>query len=278
MTLNDLTLPAVGLAAVTLVMLAAWVRQRRTGNAGVVDPIWSGSIGALALVYAMGQDGWGPRRALVAGIALFWSVRLTLHLMHRVRHEDEDGRYAALRRELGDRIDTWLLWFFLAQGFLAVLLSLAMLVPASAMAAGWRAWDLVAVVIAAVALAGEAVADKQLARWRSDPSNAGRTCRTGLWRFSRHPNYFFEWLHWFAYPLLAVGLPLGWTLWGVPALMLLLVLKVTGIPPTEARAVERRGDDYRAYQASTSAFFPLPPRPESGPAPSTEPKIQRTRP
>ncbi|MFT7679843.1 MAG: steroid 5-alpha reductase family enzyme, partial [Planctomycetota bacterium] len=160
MTLHDLTLPALGLAVVTLVMLAAWVRQRRTGNAGVVDPIWSASIGVLALVYALGQDGWGPRRALVACIALFWSVRLTLHLVHRVRHEEEDGRYAALRRELGDRIDTWLLWFYLAQGFLAVLLSLAMLVPASAVAAGWRVWDLVAVVIAIVALAGEAVADK----------------------------------------------------------------------------------------------------------------------
>ena len=269
MNLQDLTLPALGLAAVTIVMMAAWRRQRRTGNAGIVDPLWSGSIGALALVYALGQDGWGPRRALVAGIALVWSVRLTLHLVHRVRSEEEDGRYAALRLELGDRINAWLLWFYLAQGALAVLLSLSMLVPASAAATGWRAWDLAAVLIAVVALGGEAIADQQLARWRGDPANAGRTCRTGLWRFSRHPNYFFEWLHWFAYPLIAVGLPLGWTLWGIPALMLLLVLKVTGIPPTEARAVERRGDDYRAYQASTSAFFPLPPRPESGHAPDT---------
>jgi len=269
MNLQDLTLPALGLAAVTIVMMAAWRRQRRTGNAGIVDPLWSGSIGALALVYALGQDGWGPRRALVAGIALVWSVRLTLHLVHRVRSEEEDGRYAALRLELGDRINAWLLWFYLAQGALAVLLSFSMLVPASAAATGWRAWDLAAVLIAIVALGGEAIADQQLARWRGDPANAGRTCRTGLWRFSRHPNYFFEWLHWFAYPLIAVGLPLGWTLWGIPALMLLLVLKVTGIPPTEARAVERRGDDYRAYQASTSAFFPLPPRPESGHAPDT---------
>jgi len=115
------------------------------------------------------------------------------------------------------------------------------------------------------------MADRQLAAWREDPANAGRTCRAGLWAWSRHPNYFFEWLHWLAYPLLAVGLPLGWTVWFVPALMLLLVLKVTGIPPTERRSLERRGDDYRAYQRSTSAFIPMPP---GGAAASSPPDVR----
>jgi steroid 5-alpha reductase family enzyme len=276
MTLQTLSLPGIGLVVALLVMGLAWLRQRRTGNAGIVDPLWSASIGVLALAYAALAEGWGPRRLLVAAIAGFWSVRLTLHLAHRVASEDEDGRYAALRRELGEGFDRWLLVFYLAQGVLAVLLSWAMLVPAAAVEAGWRIWDLAAVVMAVVALGGEWVADRQLARWRALPEAAGRTCRSGLWRYSRHPNYFFEWLHWLAYPLLAVGLPLGWSVWAVPALMLLLVLKVTGIPPTEARAVERRGDDYRAYQRTTSAFFPLPPR--TAPAESASPTADPTRP
>ena len=105
-----------------------------------------------------------------------------------------------------------------------------------------------------------ALADRQLARWRSDPANRGRTCRGGLWRYSRHPNYFFEWLHWFAYVALAWGGPHGpWTL-AVPALLLVLLLFVTGIPYTEARALKTRGDDYRAYQRETSVFIPLPVR------------------
>lgn len=260
MEARDLLLPLLGLAAVTPVLYWAWRRQLATRNAGVVDPIWSGSIGVLAVVYTVALDGWGPRQWIVAGIAGVWSGRLTWHLARRIASEPEDGRYAMLRRDLGPGFDRWILWWFLGQGLLAVVLSWAMLVPATGDLVGLRAWDLAAIGLAVVALGGEAVADRQLAAWREDPATAGLTCRAGLWGWSRHPNYFFEWLHWLTYPLLAVGLPLGWTVWFVPALMLLLVLKVTGIPPTERRAVERRGDDYRAYQRATSAFFPLPPR------------------
>jgi len=260
MSTTDLIAPALGLALVTPVLVWAWLRQRRTANAGVVDPIWSGAIGVLALGYALALDGWGPRQSIVGAIAGVWSARLTWHLARRVATEPEDGRYTMLRRDLGDGFQRWILWWFLGQGLLAVLLSWAMLVPATAELEGLRAWDLAAILLAVVALGGEAVADRQLATWREDPANAGRTCRAGLWGWSRHPNYFFEWLHWLAYPLLSVGLPLGWTVWFVPALMLLLVLKVTGIPPTERRSIERRGDDYRAYQGSVSAFLPLPPR------------------
>ena len=108
---------------------------------------------------------------------------------------------------------------------------------------------------------GETAADRQLEKFREDPSQRGRTCRAGLWRYSRHPNYFFEWLMWMAYALFAIGSPpWGWLTLGCPAVMLYLLFKVTGIPATEAQALRSRGDDYRQYQQTTNIFVPWFPK------------------
>lgn len=260
----DPIVPLLGLLTVCIVMAGAWLKQRRTKNAGIVDVLWAGSIGALALLYLLTADGWFPRRLLACGIAIAWSARLTWYLAGRVASEPEDGRYKELRDEFGKDFDRWIFWFFQAQALLAVLLSLAVLVPASAeLPEAWRVLDFVGLGVFAVSLVGEAIADRQLHAWRRNPANRGVTCRAGLWRYSRHPNYFFEWLHWFAYPLIAIGLPWGWTLWLGPVAMYVFVVRVTGIPPTERQSIRSRGDDYRAYQRTTNAFFPGPPRPDS---------------
>jgi steroid 5-alpha reductase family enzyme len=107
---------------------------------------------------------------------------------------------------------------------------------------------------------GEWTADRQLARFRADPANRGKTCRAGLWRSSRHPNYFFQSLFWWTFVLLSVGAPHAWLTLISPLIILFLILKVTGIPPTEERALQSRGEDYRAYQRTTSAFIPWFPR------------------
>jgi len=250
--------PLLGLIVLSLAMVWAWARQRRTGNAGVVDLLWTASLGLLALVYATLLDGWAPRRVLVAVLAGAWSARLTLHLYQRIRSEAEDGRYAILRERWGTRFQAWMFWFFQAQAVLAWLLSLTFLGLCVAQPEGWRIWDAVGVVIWISSVAGETVADQQLHAWRSNPANKGKTCRSGLWRYSRHPNYFFEWMHWLVYPVLGIGLPVGLALWLTPASMLFLVVKVTGIPPTERQSLRSRGDDYRAYQRETNAFFPGP--------------------
>ena len=117
-----------------------------------------------------------------------------------------------------------------------------------------------ALAIWTVAVGGEALADRQLARWRADPAHRGRTCRAGLWAWSRHPNYFFEWLHWFAWPVLAFPAPHWWLALSGPLLMLLFLNRLSGIPWTEAQALRSRGDDYRRYQDEVSPFLPLPPR------------------
>jgi steroid 5-alpha reductase family enzyme len=107
-----------------------------------------------------------------------------------------------------------------------------------------------------MSLSGEALADRQLESFKRDPQNRGRVCDVGLWRYSRHPNYFFEWLIWLSYALYASTSPAGWAAWIAPALILYFLLRVTGIPATEAQALRSRGDAYRRYQARTSPFVP----------------------
>lgn len=257
-----LLLPVLALVPTSLAMVALWARQRRTGNAGWVDAAWTASMGLLAVAYALLIDGVVWRRALVASLVALWALRLLAHLVPRLARGPEDGRYRAMRAKWGPRTDRKLLGFFLAQALVAVLFSyaylLAMLTPVHEV----RWIDLLALGFWAVGVGGEAVADRQLAAWLAEPANRGRTCRAGLWRLSRHPNYFFEWLHWFCWALLAVGgAYVGWAALA-PVVMLLLLLFVTGIPPSEAQALRSRGEDYRRYQRATSAFVPWPPRPE----------------
>lgn len=261
-TLHPTLIAALGIAAV---FTWAWLRQRRTENAGIVDLCWTGSLPASAGLYLATSEGWVGRRLLVAALAFVWGGRLLAHLVGRYRSESEDGRYAALRREFGDGFDRWMVGFFFAQALLAWLLSLVFWVPMRNPTVGFGALDALAVALCIVSISGEAVADRQLARHRRDPSMKGRTCRSGLWAWSRHPNYFFEWLGWFVWPLLSVGAEQGTWVWIAPIAMGLLIVKVTGIPPTEARALESRGDDYRRYQREVSAFFPLPPSSRSNP-------------
>ncbi len=253
-----------GLAAATLLMAALWLAQLRTRNAGIVDVGWALGIGAMTAAFAALAPGDPLRRLLIAGITGVWSLRLGLHLAHRVASEPEDGRYQALREWAGPRAQPVLLAFFLLQATWVVLFAMPPFVAArNAQPLGWT--DAVACLVFAISIAGETHADRQLSAFRRDPANRGRVCRTGWWRYSRHPNYFFEWLHWFAYPLLAFGAgPVAMVTLLGPVAMLYLLLRVTGVPPTEARALRSRGSAYRAYQATTSAFFPWPPREEAG--------------
>lgn len=255
------TVPLIALAVLAVVMALAWLRQRHTRNAGIVDLIWAGSLGGLALAYALTAEGWGPRRVFVAALAGLWSARLTWHLWRRLRDESEDGRYAILRERWGRHFQSRIFWFFQAQALLALVLSLPFLLLCWTPEAGWRAQDALAALLWLVSIGGESLADHQLRSWRGEPTNRGRTCRAGLWAYSRHPNYFFEWLHWLVYPVMGMGLSWGWSLWLAPLLMLLLILKVTGIPPTEEQSLRSRGEDYRDYQKTTNAFFPGPRRP-----------------
>jgi steroid 5-alpha reductase family enzyme len=249
----------VVLTVAVIAMTLTWSVQRRTRNAGYVDVVWAALMGGSALFYGALGSGAATPRLLGAMLGGIWGFRLSLHLLARVLHETEDGRYRFLREHWRDDQRKFFA-FFIGQAFLTALFSVPFLVVAENPVTGLTGWSLAGVAVWIASLTGESLADHQLARWRRDPANRGRTCRQGLWAWSRHPNYFFEWLHWFAYVLLAVGSP-GWA-WSLigPALMGASLLWITGIPFTEAQSLRSRGEDYRRYQREVSAFVPWFPR------------------
>jgi steroid 5-alpha reductase family enzyme len=272
---------AVGLSAA---MTLAWVAQRLVGNAGWVDVVWSCATGLAGIAAALVPLGGPPgaRQCLVAALAGAWALRLGLHLAQRVAHGPEDARYAGFRRDWGAAYQARMFVFLQIQAAAALLLALVILAAARNPRPGLDGADALAVVVMAAGIAGEAVADRQLHRFRADPQNRGRICETGLWRWSRHPNYFFEWLVWLAYPLLAIRLdgtwPWGWLTLAGPVFMYWLLVHVSGVPPLEAQMRRSRGAAFDAYAARTSVFFPWPPAPRP-PAPRPPAPRQRvTRP
>lgn len=242
-----------------VVMFLVWLLQRRTSNAGYVDVAWALMLGGAALFFGWAGRGDVCARALVAAMGGLWGFRLGLHLCSRVLHEPEDGRYAFLRSHWqGDQLKFF--GFFMFQAGLTVMFALPFLAVAQNTQMPGRLAIIVAALFWISSWVGESIADRQLARFRADTQNRGKTCRAGFWRYSRHPNYFFEWLHWFAYVILAWGSPLFWFSVAGPILMFFSLRYVTGIPYVEAQSLRSRGDDYRDYQRTTNAFFPWWPR------------------
>jgi steroid 5-alpha reductase family enzyme len=150
------------------------------------------------------------------------------------------------------------------QAAAAVFFALPLLLLSQRSRESWQWLDLLGIALWSAGILGVAVSDWQLARFRTRPENRGKTCRWGLWRYSRHPNYFFEWLHWCSYVPLVIGTPAGWLAILVPLLLLYFLFFVTGIPPTEAQALASRGEEYRSYQRTTSAFVPWFPKKDTG--------------
>lgn len=259
-----LMLIASGLLLSASVMVLVWAASTAVQNASFVDVGWSFLFTLLAWQYLWLTGNDGARQLLLAAMTTVWSVRLGWHLLVRVLsdHPREDSRYAQLRRDWhGTAIAGRFFWFFQFQAVAAVVLSAPLVAVASDPAAAIGVVQLSAAALWLVGLTGEAVADRQLARFRARPENRGEVCREGLWRYSRHPNYFFEWVVWCGFGVYAAGSPGGWPALYAPVLMLIILLKVTGVPTSEAASLRSRGDKYRAYQRTTSAFVPWFPRP-----------------
>lgn len=257
------TFLGLALAFVVVEMTVTWLVARRLQNYGIVDVIWAVGFGPLAVLCYLNGHLASPISTTFVAMVLIWSLRLSGHLAFRVakHHPTEDVRYAKLRTEWGSNADRKMLGFFLLQGVLQVVLAvhfpIVMLRPL--MVTGPFGIDLPAMsgfLLWAAGVLGESVADYQLARFRADPANKGKVCQAGLWNYSRHPNYFFEWLVWVGYAVFALGSPWGWLGLIAPALMLHFLLNVTGIPMTEELSLKSKGDAYREYQRTTSAFVP----------------------
>lgn len=258
--MNALTLIGIATNAAMVWMALAWVLARRANNAGWVDVAWTYAFTVVAVILSALGGAPTERKILLLVLVGGWSLRLGTYLFRRVGRHPEDPRYAQLRDQFPKR--PWLMFFgvFQAQAVLVGILSTPFALVASNPAPGLTHWEILAAAVWLCGLTGESVADAQLAAFKRNPVNRGRVCDTGLWRFSRHPNYFFEWLIWVAFGVMAGGHPFGWAGLISPVIMYLLLTMVTGIPPAEAGSLKSRGDAYRAYQSRTSAFFPLPPR------------------
>jgi steroid 5-alpha reductase family enzyme len=259
MTRWELWLAGWALAALLLAVL--YLVQRRTRDATAVDAGWGAAIAACAALYAVLAPGALSQRLLIAIPVVLENLRIA-SLVRRRLGKGEDSRYRELRRrwqERGREQGSFAI-FYQAQALVAAVLSVPALLAsfnedpavAGVQWAGAGLW--------VVAFTLEATADRQLAAFRADPANAGGVMRTGLWRYSRHPNYFFQTLTWVAYALIASAAPWGWVAFFAPALILYLVLFVTGVPPAEESSLRSRGEAYRRYQQETSAFVPWFPK------------------
>jgi steroid 5-alpha reductase family enzyme len=248
----------LGVAGAAVLMALVWVLAVRIGNAGIVDIAWSAGFAPLAAFYAVAGSGAATRRWLIAGMVAVWSLRLGGYLYVRVKahHPQEDRRYARLRSEWGAQANARMFGFFELQAGLLAVLSVPWLLSCLNPAPQLRGLEWAGFGLWLLAISGEALADRQLQRFRADPANRGAVCEAGLWGYSRHPNYFFEWLIWVAYFVFALASPLGWLSLYCPALMLYFLLRVTGIPMTEQLSLESKGAAFADYQRRTSAFVP----------------------
>ncbi|MCO6185266.1 DUF1295 domain-containing protein [Rhizobium sp. L1K21] len=255
----------ISIAIVLSVLLAgAWAIQRLTGNSGWIDTMWSLSAGIGALIgiyYAAGAQV--ERQWIAAAIILIWSLRLASHIASRSAGASEDPRYAALMEEWGEKRASRLFWFLQIQAAAAFVLALAPLSAVSINAPFPQGTDWLALAIAVIAIGGETLADRQLTHFRKTNTVKGAVCEIGLWKYSRHPNYFFEWLFWCSWPVLALSGLLQTPFYvllalGAPAMMYWLLVHVSGIPPLEKHMLNSRGETFKAYQERVNAFFPGP--------------------
>lgn len=259
----EVALPLVGQAALAVVawMFLLWLLHLPLRNASIVDFGWPLGILICTVIFALGGSGTPSRRYLVFLMVAMWALRLSGYLLlARVVGKPEEGRYVELRRQWGANIELKFLGFFLMQALSCVVLSLPFLLVA--MNDAMDLWNIerFAALLFVIAMSCESIADRQLAAFKSKPENHGKVCREGLWAWSRHPNYFFEWVIWMSFAILALPAPWGFLGFLSPTLILHFVLNVTGIPPTEEQAVRSKGDAYRQYQKEVSAFVPMPPK------------------
>ena len=248
-------------------MALAWYVQRETGKSGWIDTFWSYGIGiagvslALLVPLAMGNP-ISARQWLAAALCALWSGRLGTHILTRTLSGGDDPRYAQLKKEWKKGAEARLFWFLQIQALCGFVLSLAVFIAAQNPAPGLRLIDWLGAGLLLVAIAVEGIADRQLKAFVADKKNKGKVADIGLWSYSRHPNYFFEWLGWFAYVVIAFNATGNYWWWPLallaPAMMYWLLVHASGIPPLEEHMLRTRGAQFRAYQARVNAFFPGP--------------------
>ena len=252
----------MGVGMMAVVFAIAWALARKWDNYSLVDAVWAFGIGLTGCFWLVAGSGGGAKHWVAGGLLALWSLRLGWHLQRRIRraHPEEDARYVKLREVWAGRVAWAFFWFFQAQAVSVIMLALPFLLISVDPNGVWSAWETAGLAVTLIGICGEGLADSQMSRFKLRNSDSKSVCQEGLWRYSRHPNYFFEAVIWLGFYLYACGSDWGWATVHAPAVIVFLLLRVTGIPPTEAAAVRRKGDAYRRYQETTSSFIPWPPK------------------
>ena len=247
-----------GLGAGAMLAVATWIASLSRRDVSIVDSVWPWLVLAPGAVTALVWPAPASRGLLAIGLAVLWAVRLSAHITWRHRGQPEDHRYQAIRRRNQPHFEFKSLYLvFGLQAVLAWIVALPLMMTLL-QAAPWGMLDVAGAALFVFGFTFEAVADAQLARFKADPANAGRVMDRGLWRYTRHPNYFGECCLWWGLYLLAFAAGAWWTL-ASPVLMSVLLLKVSGVSLLE-KDIGARRPAYREYVARTNAFFPGPTR------------------
>lgn len=251
----------INLGAVVLVMVLVWLWSLRIRDASIVDIAWGADGALIALITFFLAPGAMPRKLLLAGMATFWGVRLALYIGFRKRGKGEDFRYEAMRKNHGTA--------FPRRSLVKIFLFQAILIWAISAPVMWGQYadtpprltllDFLGLGVFLLGFIIEFLADEQLKAFLRNPQNRGKVMDRGLWRYSRHPNYFGESLIWFGIFLVAAATPWGWVTVFSPLVMTWFLLKISGVPLLE-EALARRRDGYREYMERTSPFVPWPPK------------------
>jgi steroid 5-alpha reductase family enzyme len=248
-------------AAIVGLMMLAWLVSLALRDASIVDALWGLGFVLVAGVALAAGSGLSARRVLVFALVGAWGLRLSSHILRRNWGKGEDFRYEEFRAHWGKRF-WWVSLFtvFLLQGVLMFIVSLPIqMVGAGGTPVRLGVLDVFGALVWAVGLSFEAVGDLQLSRFKADPANKGKVMDRGLWRYTRHPNYFGDSLVWWGIGLVALAAPWGWAALAGPALMTFLLVRVSGVAMLEKTIAQRR-PGYEEYVRRTSAFVPLPPR------------------
>ncbi|MDQ8053860.1 MAG: DUF1295 domain-containing protein [Pedobacter sp.] len=250
----------ISLLACCAIMFGVWLWAKKIKNAGVVDVFWALNFPVITLITFFLSEGLEVRRIIICSIFLLAELRLGIHLWQRVigHLNEEEGRYQQLRKEWGEKADRNFFFFFQFQAISNVILAIPFFIITANPDPNIHWLEIAGTGIWTISFIGEMMADRQLAAFKKDPKNKGQVCDTGLWAYSRHPNYFFEWLSWMGYFMFALASPWGILALISPLIILYLLLKVTGVPNNEEQNLRSKPVAYKEYQKRTNAFFPGP--------------------
>lgn len=251
----------INLATVVVMMIIGWIISLAYRNVTVVDSLWGLGFVLIVWVTFVLSDGYRPRAGLIAALVTIWGLRLSLYLTKRNWGKGEDPRYGEWRRQSGDRF--WIVSLFkvfLLQAVVMWCISLVLQYGQMSPVPGHlTVLDAVGVIVWMTGFLFESIGDWQLARFKSNPANRGKVMDRGLWAYSRHPNYFGEFLMWWGLFLVTLATPASWWTIISPSIVTAVLLKMTGIPLTE-KAITRTRPQYEEYIERTSAFIPWFPK------------------